>query len=365
MVLKFNLGGFENLPFSDTDHYPSELADDGYVTWQKVTTNPDGTVGPLLYPTIRWEFNMRPFGWTMLHHITYFRTRFEVPFTGTWLITFDNILSFKIDNHSFIGNVYGYKHASENSVFLEAGTHHLYVHTTMDVRLYGGGTPPNVKFSGRFRFLNDIDPDHGIVPYLEDTILPELMDGYLITPYASVTVKNGLTSPLTGVKPSRLMQNEPGWKLIRGVTLTDGTGRDIPSDIRSLQGIKLAPGQTFPIPIQITFNKLNLFPTSIRIQVDMLDLDTGDAFKVDFGVFSLKNRSWGQGFKMTHLGYDFSIQYAMVKPPRQPCSSSRAKCPIVVALHGAGVEVNSDFWVSAVNQQNYAWVVFPTGRTSW
>jgi hypothetical protein len=28
----------------------------------------------------------------------------------------------------------------------------------------------------------------------------------------------------------------------------------------------------------------------------------------------------------------------------------------------AGVEAESDVWVGAVNQQDYAWVVFPTGR---
>jgi hypothetical protein len=55
-------GGFENLPYSEINKYPSELADGGFVGWKKITSNADGSVGPISYPEIRWDFNQKPFG---------------------------------------------------------------------------------------------------------------------------------------------------------------------------------------------------------------------------------------------------------------------------------------------------------------
>jgi hypothetical protein len=63
-------GGFENIVYSD-QRYPSDLGDDGKVGWQIVHTNPDGTVGPVIYPNVHWESLQVPFGWAILNHVTY------------------------------------------------------------------------------------------------------------------------------------------------------------------------------------------------------------------------------------------------------------------------------------------------------
>ena len=132
-------GGFESLPYSDTDEYPSELADGCKVRWSRVYTNSDHrSVGPLDFPEIRWRFNQDPFGWTSLHHATYFRGSFRVQKSGVYLVNFDSVVSFKIDKRAFIGNVYGYEHASGSAVYLEEGEHKLYFSAIMDVRLFGG-----------------------------------------------------------------------------------------------------------------------------------------------------------------------------------------------------------------------------------
>ena len=39
--------------------------------------------------------------------------------------------------------------------------------------------------------------------------------------------------------------------------------------------------------------------------------------------------------------------------------------PVLVALHGAGVHLDSQVWIDAVDQQDNAWTIFPSGRTSW
>ena len=66
----------------------------------------------------------------------------------------------------------------------------------------------------------------------------------------------------------------------------------------------------------------------------------------------------------------------MLRPPKNVSCirSETVGCPVVVALHGyfclfynhsAGVEASSPFWVYAYNQQNFAWMLFPSGRTPW
>ena len=41
------------------------------------------------------------------------------------------------------------------------------------------------------------------------------------------------------------------------------------------------------------------------------------------------------------------------------------ECPIIVALHGSGVKVSNPVWLDAINQQDYAWILYPSGRTPW
>ncbi|RIB19724.1 hypothetical protein C2G38_1245912 [Gigaspora rosea] len=58
-------GGFKNLSFSETQSFPSELADNGTVKWSTILTNMDGSVGPVHFKNMRWKFNRDPFGWAI------------------------------------------------------------------------------------------------------------------------------------------------------------------------------------------------------------------------------------------------------------------------------------------------------------
>lgn len=58
-------------------------------------------------------------------------------------------------------------------------------------------------------------------------------------------------------------------------------------------------------------------------------------------------------------------QLAVVKPPRNVSSGAAHHRHIILALHGAGVDVQDPFWVSAIPRQRDAWVLMPTGLTPW
>jgi hypothetical protein len=40
-------------------------------------------------------------------------------------------------------------------------------------------------------------------------------------------------------------------------------------------------------------------------------------------------------------------------------------CAVILALHGAGVDAGSPFWIGAFNVQQSKWVLYPTGRRPW
>lgn len=151
-----SIGGFENIPYSEKDEYPSEICEGGYVKWSLAkgissssspSNGDDNTnqhvieVGPINYApqtTIKWDFNSAPFGWVARHHYTYARSTFETSDPGVYLATFSNVVSFKIDNQSFPGNIYNYQHASKSAVWLEPGMHDIYVCIIWDIRVNGG-----------------------------------------------------------------------------------------------------------------------------------------------------------------------------------------------------------------------------------
>lgn len=152
--------------------------------------------------------------------------------TGIYLVRFNNVVTFKIDGHAHVGNPYSYSHASETSLYLTEGSHKLYICTTYDVRIHGGLSPPKISFTGSFRALETVDAGFGIVPYLEDTLLPDLMDNKLVSIYASVVIRNGLAQRFTehdGDHNENENQDEKqtGWKQVHKILATDINGNKV------------------------------------------------------------------------------------------------------------------------------------------
>jgi hypothetical protein len=137
----------------------------------------------------------------------------------------DSVVSFKIDSYAHIGNPYAYKHAAETSIYLSEGSHKLYVCTTYDVRIYGNSLPPKLVFSGSIRSVELIDPHHGMIAYLDDTVLPEIMDGRLVSPYASVVIRNGPVPPLDRIPRDVDFNNQ--WKMVDKIFVTDMEGNEV------------------------------------------------------------------------------------------------------------------------------------------
>ncbi|KAJ3058031.1 hypothetical protein HK102_010725, partial [Quaeritorhiza haematococci] len=326
------------------------LVDGGYATWKKVSTNSDGsTVGPVSYDNVRWEFIQKAFGWSALQHVIYFRGDFTVETEGVYLATFSSVISFKIDNTAYVGNVYAAPHASHSAIYLSRGVHRVYVSTVMDVRLFGGSIPPHVHFTGSLTPIDLSHPHRGIIHFPSDVILPEIMDSTttttnpdgssdsesssFITKYASVTLLNANVSSVTKVLGEPVgkegkdgFAGKEGWVQVAAIKCHTDDGTEIKTHIPTLFSIKLAPGQIYPVPISLDLPTSSSLTTSstpstplstlstlstLTFSAEIISLETGERFSVPLSTHAVKTlkRKWGDVYRVTYVGYDGSVQY--------------------------------------------------------
>lgn len=82
---------------------------------------------------------------------------------------------------------------------------------------------------------------------------------------------------------------------------------------------------------------------------------------------SLRERSLSNPQRMTYLHFSSIVSYAIVRPPPPSCNATDDVMPIIVALHGAGLEADS---LQARKMLDAAygicsWMIIPSGVTSW
>ncbi|KAJ3300309.1 hypothetical protein HK104_002128 [Borealophlyctis nickersoniae] len=243
----------------------------------------------------------------------------------------------------------------------------------MDVRLNGGSIPPKTQFGGTFTYVEINTAEDSVLAIKGDAIMPEVMGGTLVTPFASVTLLNANVTAqhvVPDIKPEvgKLQggsEDEAGWVQVVRVRASCPEGTEISVTLPVHFSVKLAPGQIYPVPLNISVAG-DKTPSALKIEFDLADLGSTHQWTMTVGDFPLTQRVWGNVYKMTFQDYDHSIHYAMVRPPKRTCTTfPEKKCPVMLTLHGAGVEAASTYWTDAYKQQEYAWLLYPTGRTPW
>ncbi|KAJ2998060.1 hypothetical protein HDV02_004885 [Globomyces sp. JEL0801] len=215
----------------------------------------------------------------------------------------------------------------------------------LDVRIHGGSTPPKLSFTGSIkRIIPDLNL--GMIVYPNDTILPELMDDKLITEYGSITIKNGFLPLPLSQRPQIAkydVNTERGWKQVIRVVAKDSSGQELRINSKTMYTIMLAPGQVFAVPFKFIGVPKN-FDGTISLELLLYDNDQEEIFTISVGTFILNRHTWGvESYRITFDGFDNAIQEG-----------------------DAGVDINdNNFWTDAVNRQEYAWIIFATGRTPW
>ncbi|KAK4520458.1 uncharacterized protein ATC70_007970 [Mucor velutinosus] len=390
-----NYGGFQKLRYSTGAKYPSELVEGGFVGWTMVNSS-NHTLGPIDFRDARWSENGVPFGWSIEQYQAWARGILITHEPVQLFMQISGVSEFHIHGTRYHSDCYGYN-TTTHLIQFDKGTHTIDVRMVHDVRMFGGGTsPPQCQFHVK------LEPKDEALLYPEDcaVIAPSatadqqtascelLMPDYLkdigfASSYGSVSIQNAGDDPM----------------LVKSVTLCivddhslesrnkNGLFMEYKTELIMDHGpLCILPGQTRPvgfsfqkewgslpastyilrfwvrIGLAIKDSNNVIVATSAVVEGDAMD-EGGDEFAVR-ATGSVQCIDWlTSAFKYTFLDYDNTVQYAMAKRPH--VLNSNASKPILVALHGAGVETDSSFWINSIPAQKQCWVVFPTGRTPW
>ncbi|KAG0312763.1 hypothetical protein BGZ99_009275 [Dissophora globulifera] len=364
-------GGFRSLPYDKDAKFPSELAKDGVVQWHTTEMDEQGWVH-VLYPDIDWKFNQQFLGWAFNQFQAWARTSFTVPEScggddGLCSVTLQctNVGDFYVDNDRLSGDWYGYG-LTRHTLRLQPGSQHtISVRVVHEVRIFGGITyPPPSQFMCEFvvvpRSLAASDRHVTMVQVVKEGsgsyVLMDAVDDILAGQYISVALRNA--------GPERVV--------VKSVAIARGS-QQFKAALKDMnRPISLFPSTHRPIAILLERigDSIDTLEFSLEFELETTSSDANVAENrralLETDLISIDRRTWGEPYKYTFLDVDGTVHYAAAIPPSDPSSQPADSAPVLVALHGAGVEVaQSPFWLSEYQQRERTWIVLPTGRTPW
>ena len=130
---------------------------------------------------------------------------------------------------------------------------------------------------------------------------------------------------------------------------------------------KLAPGQTRPFSFRIKKQSVLNKQIALSVTYQVQGSSRIHQSAVTSSVIAMK--TFNEAHKMTFLHPSGVVSYAILQCPKLTSlnSSHNDSLPILLNLHGAGLEADSDqvrHMLDGVDDIR-AWTLFPTGVTPW
>lgn len=349
--------------------YYSSLVENGMVGWSNATLQ-DGNLA-VAYPTIDWKALRRTEGWAGLQHHTLAHSKLVLtpieqgesctpPMLQAELrqVSFFAISPEITANHTLkwhAGNIYDLARAPMGVMPFptapkcnETTVYHIFASLDYEIRLFGD--PLDVEKSeapihrSSLKF-STIDPSDGIRREPKLDLIPDLVDGWLFS---------------EGFIGLGFMCGNQSWELasIESTTKAFHAGSWLPVQVR------LAPGQARVLVF--TLHQIERYTgDSVSLLIRFRDSRGGaPSLELDITIPMVQKPAWTVDSEYVYKGTYLlagTPTYYMAKPPIK-CDP---QAPVVVALHGAGVEADHPVWTSSVRRQSSSWVVFPTGGTPW
>ncbi|TID19962.1 hypothetical protein E6O75_ATG07422 [Venturia nashicola] len=366
--------GFPSLQPKDTTVFKSSLTTNGTVTWTALRSKsresgPSGakvslTVG---FPDVDWNFLQSVYGWTALQWQAW--ARGEIFVTGDTIQTVtlytDGILEYAVDGvRTFGGDFYSFRKAPL-VLHLDPGRHVIDLRLVRDVRAFGGVSTPTIDAKIEARIVPSDPTISGEKTWVmpndlevegNQAMVSDVVDGRLASPYGTVTVRN------TGTD----------WVEVFAIADTEASNFTISLPSAGGFAKRIAPGQTRPLVFHLGIKGNDTTGIIPEKQVALL-YRTSAQNKERRLLFTIKlqTRSIHEPHKVTHLHPGDIVSYAMLRAPAKNaiCGAKDGKtsAPILLQFHGAGVDADNNMVAHALDPVSdlCAWVLFPTGVTSW
>ncbi|KAF8468375.1 hypothetical protein BDZ91DRAFT_695632 [Kalaharituber pfeilii] len=368
--LKYH-GGFQNIPFNATATFKSSLATNGIVNWSVAQFSPyidksgSGTITIGFNSTIvDWDFLRSIYGWS--------GTQFQAWARGSLLVCpgpsqrkskavgsdirvpvnlhISPVLEYFLDKKPYYGgDMYGYRRAPAVPHLTPGVNYTLDIRITHDIRAFGGGMPPALEV---FVEISMGEDGMGLVAEPKKAVVPDIVMGMIAGEgWASLPVRN---------------ERFKDWiEILKVASVRSGT------DIHQQDAkapVQLAPGQSRPLVFRITKVPFNATSIELLIQYRLRDSDEISNLLTLLALTTVQSLFDTHIFTYRHPSG--IVSYAALRPPSQnatcPASPDK-KIPILLSLHGAGVDVHWDLAKEAYKEMPNlcAWLLFPQGVTLW
>ena len=374
-------GGFRNLQYDPQATYRSSLSTNGTTYWNMTeadtassTTSANASLS-VSYSNVDWDFLKTVYGWASVQYQAWARGELIVDGNETQhvILHTDAILEFWInDMHFFGGDYYSYRHAPP-ILHLEPGRHRIDLRLVRDVRAFGGILEPTIDV------VVGVEQVSGSLDLAKPGILmSDIIDGKLATPYGSVTLRNSGSHDIeiTGIHAANISTNVSNLfplsrlgtdnQIFVAQSTDDLTSEQSTADITESARVVIVAGQTRPVAFNISLPSRNASSVAYNITYKLVGSNKRSSLEV---IQDLKHVSTYEAHKITYMHPASMVSYAMLRPPANnaTCRHKQTKLPVLLALHGAGLEADNPMVTGALDPVSdlCAWALFPTGVTPW
>lgn len=247
------------------------------------------------------------------------------------------------------------------SIMLAPGKYMILVKAIYEIRMFGDPGPkgaPTINLC----FVAAVEKGERKQPWevVEGLrVVPDIFEGQLMGDWISVPIRLGAGA-------------EEGLKVVN-VSIEGTMGE--PVQVKLVGGqIDIYPGQIRPIPIRL-HQRSDVQPHIGSLQIT-LHLEYRGRRHLLHWTYDLKyipshpstpfTITFASPLDSSSEDHEPSlISYATVVPPNMSLSPVDSEPPVLLGLHGAGVDVESPFWAKAIPAVPGMWAVLPTGKNEW
>lgn len=381
---------FARRPYDESETWPSELVFGGEIGWTTFETGPDGWT-EILYPDMmqvllrcgviraeddRWDQLRSDHGWAALQHQSVLRTSLSIPSIpgrkatpilidvsqGTEFALIPRDTESTTPTIRYTGDVYAYATTPSGtletngstsnfarSLAMKPGGYTLLARAMYEIRMFGdpGVSKPPVI---RLKVQVDVDEGKGVEVVKGTSVVPDLVDGWFMGDRLSV----GLGAPAgeMEVLVTSAESNSVAVDLAGPVRILDGQLRPVALRIKQ-------DGPLFWIPktMTITFKVIIAGEkSSIKWQVQLRDVGPHSTSPFKITVTSPEHPARAP---------PALVSFAIAIPPKEPSPDIESPSPVILALHGAGVDIENPLWIGGMPSRPGGWAVLPTRKNEW
>lgn len=297
------------------------------------------------FPGVDWQQLKATYGWPALQWQGWARGNVHVNSDQPKSLAFDarGVLEYWIDDtYHFGGDLFNFDRAPA-LLSLSPGLHRIDLRLVRDVRSMGAIDAPRIDIALR------LSETSGLLQQIGSVLLSDFIggsDGALASPYASVAVRNNHGADIS----------------VHGIrTDTDACSVKLLSDT----DVRLTSGQTRPIGFVVTCGHLR--HRTVDLELEYFVQGDEQERTLTLSATPSVHPEVGDKHKITFLHSSGIVSWAILRPPPNgTCGEiSKFSLPVLLALHGAGVNADQVKDVFDPLPDLCAWFVFPQGGSSW